>query len=119
LEDTHFSENDRSKNEQFANAGSDDRFLRHWLRNHDEWVLEGQTVKQKFYFEDLTNLPEGVRNKQPEFWKNNSWIVHEDNAPANNALAVKQFLADKCILGLEPRPYSPDLVPRDFNLFPK
>jgi hypothetical protein len=26
-----------------------------------------------------------------------SWILHQNNASAHNALAVKQFLADKCI----------------------
>jgi hypothetical protein len=35
--------------------------------------------------------------KRPELWKKKSWILHQDNAPAHNALAVKQFLADKCI----------------------
>jgi hypothetical protein len=39
----------------------------------------------------------------------------------HNALAVKQFLADKCIPALEhpPPPHSPNLAPCDFHLFPK
>jgi transposase len=60
-----------------------------------------------------------VRKKRPELWKKKSWIVLQDNAPAHNALAVKQFLADKCISVLEPPPNSLDLAPCDFYLFPK
>jgi hypothetical protein len=45
--------------------------------------------------------------------------LHKDNAPAHNALSVKQFLANKNITGLKHPPYSPDLAPCDFYLFPK
>jgi hypothetical protein len=66
-----------------------------------EWVPEGQTVNQKYYLEVLTKLRERVRKKRPELWKNKSWILHKDNAPAHNAIAAKQFLTDKCIAMLE------------------
>lgn len=36
-----------------------------------------------------------------------------------NTFSVKQFLADKRIPVLEHPPYSPDLAPCDFYLFPK
>ena len=52
-------------------------------------------------------------------WKNDSWILHQDNAPAHNALSVKQFLTDKRIPVLEHAPYSPDLAWCDFYLFMK
>jgi transposase len=45
--------------------------------------------------------------------------LHQDKAPAHNALYVKQFLANKNITVLEHPPYSPDLAPSDFYLFPK
>jgi hypothetical protein len=48
-------------------------------------------------------------------WKNGSWILHHDNAPAHNALSVKLFLAKH----KKHPPYSPDLAPCDFFLFPK
>jgi histone-lysine N-methyltransferase SETMAR len=87
-----------------------------------EWVPEGQTFNPKYYLEVLTKLQERVRKKRLELWKKKSWILHQDNAPAHNTLAVKQFLADKCIPVLEqspPPPYSPDLAPCDFYLFHK
>jgi hypothetical protein len=42
-----------------------------------------------------------------------------DNAPAHNALSVQQFLAKKKVLVLHHAPYSLDLAPCDFFLFPK
>jgi histone-lysine N-methyltransferase SETMAR len=85
-----------------------------------EWVPEGQTVNQKYYLEVLTKLRERVMKEKLELWKKKSWILHQDNAPAHNALAVKQFLANKYILVLKhPTPNSPDFTPRDFYLFPK
>jgi len=59
-----------------------------------------------------------VRRKQLGLWRN-GWILHQDNAPAHNALSVKQFLANKSITVLEHPPYLPDLAPCDFVLFPK
>jgi len=63
-------------------------------------------------------LRERVRRKRPELWRN-WWILHQDNAPAQNALFVKQFLLNTNISVLEYPPYSPDLSPCDFCLFPK
>jgi len=42
-------------------------------------------------------------------WKNVSWVLHQDKAPAHNALSVKTFLTM-----LEHPPYLPDLAPSDF-----
>jgi len=53
-----------------------------------EWVPSGQTVNQHYYIEILTKLRERVRRKRPELWTN-GWILHQDNAPAHNALSVE------------------------------
>jgi transposase len=85
-------------------------------------VPEDHTVNQVYYKEVLTTLREWVRRKRHELWKNGSWILHHDNAPAHNALSlktVKTFLAKHKIPVLEHPPYSPDLAPCDFFLFPK
>jgi hypothetical protein len=37
----------------------------------------------------------------------------------HTALSVREFLAKKCIPVLPQAPYSPDLSPYDFYLFPK
>jgi hypothetical protein len=75
-----------------------------WENQWNCWP-EGQTVNQKYYLEVLTMLQEWVRQKRPELWKKKSWILHQDNAPAHNALRVKHFLANKCIPVLKHPPF--------------
>ena len=86
---------------------------------HVDWVPEGRTVNQVYYKEVLTNLHEQMRRRRPEMWKNGSWVLHQDNALAHNALSVKTLLTKHKITVLEHPLYSPDLAPCDFFLFPK
>ena len=44
---------------------------------------------------------------------------HHDNAPAHSYLNVSQFLAKNNMTLIANPPYSPDLAPCDFFLFPK
>jgi len=68
---------------------------------HYEFIPTGQTVNQVFYLEVLERLREKVRQKRPELFANNSWILHNDNAPAHTAVSVREFLAIKQITVLE------------------
>ena len=45
------------------------------------------------------------------------WFLHHDNAPNHTSL-VQQFLAEKNIPVITQPPYSTDLAPSDFWLFP-
>lgn len=47
------------------------------------------------------------------------WFVHHDNAPAHNAERTMECLAPSGINLVAHTPYSPDLAPCDFFLFPK
>ncbi|UYV63527.1 hypothetical protein LAZ67_2004517 [Cordylochernes scorpioides] len=47
-----------------------------------------------------------------------NWIIHHDNAPPHTATSVLTYLAKHGIQIQQP-PYSPDLAPNDFFLFPK
>ena len=51
-------------------------------------------------------------------WSSSYWFLHHDNAPADTALSVQQFLAKNNMMVIPLPPYSPDLVPRNFFLFP-
>lgn len=55
----------------------------------------------------------------PDLWKNNSWLLHHDNAPAHTSLLVREFLAKNNTVTMPQPPYSPDMAPCDFFLFPK
>ena len=48
-----------------------------------------------------------------------SWFLLHDNAPVHRAVAVQEFLARKQVCVLNHQPYSPDLSPSDYFLFPK
>lgn len=46
------------------------------------------------------------------------YFLHHDNAPAHTARRTLEFLAESKVQLVEPAPYSPDLAPCDFWLFP-
>jgi hypothetical protein len=56
--------------------------------------------------------------QRPELWPD-KWILDHDNAPAHDVLRVREFLAKKFITKMDHPPFSPDLAPCDFWLFPK
>jgi len=86
---------------------------------HHEFVPTGQTVSKEFYKTVLQCLRDAVRRHRPEKWHSGNWILHHDNATAHRAVTTNKFLA-KHNIPLHPQPpYSPDLAPYDFFLFPQ
>jgi len=86
---------------------------------HREFVPRGQTVNQEFYLGVLKRLRERVRRTRPELWRSGEWLIHHDNAPAHTALRIRQFLTSQGMTLVPHPPYSPDLAPADFFLFPR
>ena len=86
---------------------------------HHEFVPEGQTVTISFYFSVLESLWKRIRCVRPEYSAPVSWFLLHDNAPVHLAVAVQEFLARKQVCVLNHPPYSPDLSPCDYFLFPK
>ena len=64
----------------------------------------------------LTRLKKRVARIRPEIA--NTW-VHHDNAPSHASLLVREFLVKQTVATLSQPPYSPDLTPPDFFLFPR
>ena len=52
-------------------------------------------------------------------FKSGQWHFHQDNAPAHNSILVTDYLTKMGIKTVPQPPYSPDLAPCDFWLFPK
>jgi len=48
-----------------------------------------------------------------------SWVLHHDNATAHSSFLVGNFLVKNETTVVPQPPYSPDLAPADFFLFPK
>ncbi|KAJ4441025.1 hypothetical protein ANN_10874 [Periplaneta americana] len=86
---------------------------------HHEFIPEGRTVTKELYVETLRRLWDAVRRKRTEKWVENNWFLMHDNAPAHRAIIVKNFLARHNITALDHPPYSPDLSPPDYFLFPR
>jgi transposase len=74
-------------------------------------------VNQIFYLQALERLRNIVVRVRRE--TANTWFLHHDNAPCHTSFAVREFLAQHTITTLPHPPYSPDLAPCDFFLFPK
>ncbi|UYV73900.1 hypothetical protein LAZ67_11001345 [Cordylochernes scorpioides] len=86
---------------------------------HHEFLPQGRTVNKEYYLQVMRNLRESIRQKRPDLWKNKNWLLHHDNAPAHISLLVRDILSKNNTLMMPQRPYSPDLAPCDFFLFPK
>ena len=56
----------------------------------------------------------------PGLFKSGQWHFHQDNTPVHNSIFVIDYLTTKMGIKTVPHPpYSPDLAPCDFWLFPK
>ena len=83
------------------------------------WVPTGQTVNKEYYVEVLREFRKRFHWKRPAFFKSGQWHFHQDNAPVHNSILVTDYLTKMRIKTVPQPPYSPDLAPCDFWLFPK
>ena len=83
------------------------------------WVPTGQTVNKEYYVGVLRKFRKRFRRKRPALFKSGQWHFHQDNAPVHNSILVTDYLTKMSIKTVPHRPYSPDLAPCDFCLFPK
>jgi hypothetical protein len=57
--------------------------------------------------------------KRPELRRNHNWLLHHDNAPGNTSLKTTEFVTNNNMVIIPQPPYSLNLAPCDFTLFPK
>ena len=84
-----------------------------------QWVPTGQTVNKENYVEFLREFRKRFHRKRPALFKPGQWHFHQDNAPVNNSILVTDYLTKMGIKTVPQPPYSLDLAPCDFWLFPK
>ena len=77
----------------------------------------GQRVRVRV--EVLREFRKIFRRKKPALFKSGQWHFHQDNAPVNNSILVTDYLTKMGIKIVPQPPYSRDLAPCDFCLFPK
>ena len=79
----------------------------------------GQTVHKEYYVEVLKEFRKSFCRKRPALLKSGQWHFHQDNEPVHNPIHVTDYLTKIGIKTVPHPPYSPDLTPCDFWLFPK
>ncbi len=60
-----------------------------------------------------------VQKKRPELLVENLFVRHRNNAPSHQADSMQKLLEKNNMLLMPHHPYSPDLAPCDFLIFPK
>jgi histone-lysine N-methyltransferase SETMAR len=88
-----------------------------WVVYH-KYEPQGQNINKEYYLEGLRCLHDAVRRKRPDLWAAGAWQLHHDNTPANCSQLIQTFLARHNIPVVQQAPYSPDMAPCDFWLFP-
>ena len=82
--------------------------------------LIGQTVRVKVtILRFLREFRKRFLRKRPALLKSGQWHFHQDNAPVHNSILVTDYLTKMGIRTVSQPPFSPDLAPCDFWLFPK
>ena len=82
-------------------------------------VKKGKSITGKYYKDVvLKKLKKYYQKRRPATGFKHVRLLH-DNAPAHTSAIVTAFLKKKKVTVLPHPPYSPDLAPYDFFLFPK
>ena len=76
------------------------------------------TVNKENYVEVLREFRKRFLGKMPALFNSGQWYFQQDNAPVHNSILVTDPLT-KSINKVPHPPYSRDLAPYDFSLFPK
>ena len=74
---------------------------------------------KEFNAPELIGQRKRFRRKRPTLFKSGQWHFHQYNVPVRNSILVTDYLTKMGIMIVPHPPYSPDLAPCDFCLFPK
>jgi hypothetical protein len=64
----------------------------HFLGITKKIILAGKTVNSEYYSDLLRQLRENVQKLQPELWRQNTWLLHHDNAPSHTSFFTRERL---------------------------
>ena len=82
-----------------------------------DYLQTGKTINSEYYCNLLDQLDAKIREKRPGLQKKKIHF-HQDNAPAHTAQKTITKITELKYELLQHSPYSPDLAPSDFWLFP-
>lgn len=82
-----------------------------------DYLEKGRTITGEYYASLLDKLNDAIQAKRPHLAKKKV-LFHQDNAPAHTSRVVAAKLHDLRFEVVPHAPYSPDLAPSDYFLFP-
>ena len=82
------------------------------------YLEKGSTMTGARYADLIVKLHQELVRKRRGALRRGVWLLH-DNAPAHTSHIVQATLREQNIFQLPHPPYSPDLSPCDYYLFPK
>lgn len=82
-----------------------------------DYLAKGHTITGQYYSQLLIRLREEIKGKRRGLLSKGVFLLH-DNAPAHSSVVACQTARDCGYQILPHPPYSPDLAPSDFFLFP-
>jgi len=82
-----------------------------------DYLLKGQTINVEYYSSLLVQLKDILKEKRRRKVTKGVLFLHH-NAPAHWTFATQRKLTYLGFLCLDHPPYSPDLAPSDYHLFP-
>ena len=85
---------------------------------YTNYVPKGAKVDLSYIISAMKTFLKKLRKKRPGL-SEREWFFHWDNAPVHTATDVQEFMAKKGMKTIKHPPYSPDLAPADYFLFPK
>ena len=113
------SQTQEGQTEQIHTQTLDDPFFDSTGMIYMHWVPTGHTVNKKYYVEVLREFRKTLHWKRQALFKSGQWNFQQDNALVHNSMLVTDYLNKMGIKTVTYSPYSPDLAPCDFWLFPK
>ena len=84
---------------------------------HQSWLAKGLGLGLLCW--GFKGVQEEIPWEEPALFKSGQWHFHQDNAPVHNSIFVTDYLTKMGIKTVPQPPYSPDVAPYDFCLFPK
>lgn len=84
---------------------------------HIDYLPKGQTITGEYYCNVLEQFDKNLKEKRPHLARKKV-LFHHDNAPAHSSAIATAKLVELRYELLPHPPYSPDLAPSDFFLFP-
>ena len=83
-----------------------------------DYLQKGKTINGAYYSSLLKQLKERIKIKRRGKIRKGV-LFHQDNAPAHKSVVAMAAINDCGFELVQHPPYSPDLAPSDFHLFPK